>query len=325
MRSTAQLRKEWDPPCDFTRQSLTLYSGAALNGLNARAVEAFRALDGVMRSFSYVPRSNSRGGWETGAYNCRTITNGSGYSLHAYGIAADINARTNPYGKRLITDMPKAMITAVKAIRTTGGHPVFRWGGDYSSIKDAMHYEVVASPDELKVGIDWNTVAADPPSPHDPTSWPALRAGDKVPAVARLNELLEDAGFPDTNPKTFGAKTTAAVQAFQQSRKLQVDGIVGLQTWTALLSGLPEVAEGDPSPFKVEAHSTPQRATVKPGSKGSIVEELQRRLEDEGFEPGPIDGVFGKKTRAAVVAFQKSCGLQPDGICGPLTWRALFS
>jgi peptidoglycan hydrolase-like protein with peptidoglycan-binding domain len=324
VRSTAQLRREWGPPCEFTRQTLTLYSGATLSGLNAKVVEAFRALDGVMRSFNYVPRSNSPGAWETGAYNCRKITNGTGYSLHAYGIAADINARTNPYGKSLITDMPTSMITAVKAIRTVAGLSVFRWGGDYPSFKDAMHYEIIASPDELARGIDWSTVAAEPPDPNHPRSWPAVRKGDKGPAVTRLNELLREAGFAETDKTSFGAKTTAAVRAYQQSRKLQVDGVAGLQTWTSLLNGLPAVAESDPSPFKIEASTPQRRSTIKPGSKGSEVEELQRRLEDEGFEPGSIDGVFGRKTKAAVIAFQKSCGLEPDGVCGPLTWRALL-
>lgn len=325
VRSTAQLRKAWNPPCEFVRQNLTLYTGATLQGLDARAIEAFRALDAVMRSFQYVPRSNSSGAWETGAYNCRKITNGSGWSLHAYGIAADINARSNPYGRQLITDMPMAMVTALKSIKTNEGLQVFRWGGDYPQFKDAMHFEVVASPEELSQGVDWNTVAAEPPSPEDPSSWPSLAQGAKGVAVTRLNELLEQAGFPDTNASSFGTKTRAAVIAYQGSRKLTVDGVVGLQTWTALLKDFPEVAESDPSPFKVETRPPPNRDTLKTGSKGSTVEELQRRLDDMGFEPGSIDGVFGKKTKSALVAFQKSCGLKPDGVCGPLTWGALLA
>jgi hypothetical protein len=116
MRTTAEIRRLWDPPCEFEKRSLTLYSGATLQGLNAAAFEAFQALDGVMRTFGYVPRANSPGAWETGAYNCRKITNGKGYRLHAFGIAADINARTNPYGKALITEMPLAMVAATKAV-----------------------------------------------------------------------------------------------------------------------------------------------------------------------------------------------------------------
>lgn len=325
MRTTAELRRLWAPACDFTRRTLALHSGATLAGLNTDVFEAFQALDAIMRTFRYVPRSNTPTAWETGAYNCRKITNGSGFSLHAYGIAADINARTNPFGPRLVTDMPYAMVSAVKAIRTRDGTQVFRWGGDYRTNKDAMHYEVVASPTEMRSGIDWATVSIEPPNPNDPTTWPTLRRGDRGPSVKRLAELLRKAGFTDLNQGSwFGAKTDAAVRAYQTSRKLTVDGIVGLQTWTSLLNGLPRVTEKTPSPFKTETITGPERPTVKRKSEGSVVEEMQRRLADENFDPGPIDGVFGPRTEAAVIAFQKANGLDPDGICGKKTWGALL-
>lgn len=325
MRRTSKLRRVWDPPCKFERRSLTLHSGASLNGLNAAAFEAFQALDGVMRTFNYVPRANSPGAWETGAYNCRKITNGSGYSLHAYGIAADINARTNPYGQKLITDMPLAMVSAIKAIKTTDGLQVFRWGGDYTSVKDAMHYEVVASPDELSEGIDWGTVVAEPPDRTDPRTWPTVRKGDSGPTVKSLNEMLAEADFDAPNSSRFASRTHSAVKAYQESRRLTVDGIVGLQTWTALLKDLPAIPASGVSPFKIESKPTPGRPLVESGDEGPVVEELQRRLDDEGFDPGEIDGIFGPKTKSSVIAFQKSNGLEVDGIVGPQTWRALLT
>lgn len=138
-RSTKELRKLWTPACQFEKRTLTMHSGASLSGLNVKVFDAFQALDAVMRSFRYVPRANGSGAWETGAYNCRKITGGTNWSLHAYGIAVDINARTNPYGKKLITDMPFAMVEAIKSIKTRDGVGVFRWGGDYRTNKDAMH------------------------------------------------------------------------------------------------------------------------------------------------------------------------------------------
>lgn len=53
------------------------------------------------------------------------------------------------------------------------------------------------------------------------------------------------------------------------------------------------------------------------------VKELQRLLKDKGFPPGPVDGVMGPMTRAAVRAFQKANGLEVDGIVGPITRAAL--
>ena len=52
--------------------------------------------------------------------------------------------------------------------------------------------------------------------------------------------------------------------------------------------------------------------------------EIQRRLQALGFSPGPLDGIDGPQTRAAVTEFQRANGLTPDGIVGPITTAALF-
>ena len=51
---------------------------------------------------------------------------------------------------------------------------------------------------------------------------------------------------------------------------------------------------------------------------------IQRRLTKIGFNPGPIDGIRGRKTVSAVKRFQESRGLIADGIVGPKTYAALF-
>ncbi len=55
------------------------------------------------------------------------------------------------------------------------------------------------------------------------------------------------------------------------------------------------------------------------GDTGPRVKRLQRRLKKLNFNPGKIDGDFGPATDAAVLAFQPSEGLLPDGIIGPHT------
>ena len=62
---------------------------------------------------------------------------------------------------------------------------------------------------------------------------------------------------------------------------------------------------------------------LKQGSSGPDVKDLQQKLKDLGFGPNGVDGNFGPGTRAAVVAFQQSKGLQADGIAGPATLAAL--
>jgi N-acetyl-anhydromuramyl-L-alanine amidase AmpD len=61
------------------------------------------------------------------------------------------------------------------------------------------------------------------------------------------------------------------------------------------------------------------------GDTGYQVKRLQQLLATRGFDPGEADGIFGKLTLAAVKEAQKAHGLVPDGIAGPLTWRALVA
>ena len=53
------------------------------------------------------------------------------------------------------------------------------------------------------------------------------------------------------------------------------------------------------------------------------IKAIQQALKDQGFDPGDIDGVWGRRTVAAVKAFQTARGLEVDGIVGPMTAKAL--
>ena len=64
--------------------------------------------------------------------------------------------------------------------------------------------------------------------------------------------------------------------------------------------------------------------SVRSGSSGNDVKELQRALKAKGFDPQGTDGKFGANTRKAVVAFQRANGLEPDGVVGKNTHQALF-
>ena len=63
--------------------------------------------------------------------------------------------------------------------------------------------------------------------------------------------------------------------------------------------------------------------TLRRGSRGDMVEELQALLNAKCGYDLEIDAVYGAKTESAVIAFQLANGLTADGICGPKTWRAL--
>ncbi len=324
MRSTAELRKVWGPACASKLDRVIMYSGARLNVAPA-TTEAWRALDMIMQQHKYIP------GRGTGAFNCRTITGGKGKSLHSFGIAADINPASNPYrsDNRLITDMPAPMIRAIKAIRTQGGKVVFRWGGDYRTVKDAMHFEVVVSPAELADGLDWSTVRERRYSPQAPHTWPVLQRGDTGPTVEELQRRLTAAGFDCGEVDgRFGEQTYHAVEDYEQSRSIAADGVVDIRVWAALLTGQP--ANDDPaSPTKEWATpSTGDARTwpvIRQGDHGPAVLHLQQLLLGLAYDCGTADGRFGPMTKRETMRFQEDTALDVDGIVGSATWGALLA
>ena len=64
-------------------------------------------------------------------------------------------------------------------------------------------------------------------------------------------------------------------------------------------------------------------ALSKMGSTGSEVSKIQSRLKQWGYYDGVVDGIYGTKTRDAVIKFQKKNGLTPDGIAGSKTLAAI--
>lgn len=65
------------------------------------------------------------------------------------------------------------------------------------------------------------------------------------------------------------------------------------------------------------------RVKLLEGSRGAPVSQLQKLLTDLGY-PTEVDGVFGKNTKKAVIAFQVDKGLTSDGKVGPYTWGKLY-
>lgn len=59
------------------------------------------------------------------------------------------------------------------------------------------------------------------------------------------------------------------------------------------------------------------------GSRGSEVKQIQQKLTNLGYSTGGVDGVYGKQTERAVIAYQKANGLTVDGIAGPQTLKSL--
>lgn len=77
------------------------------------------------------------------------------------------------------------------------------------------------------------------------------------------------------------------------------------------------------NPILHQAQATMNRPLYQRGDSGPEVKLVQQYLAGAGFSPGAIDGKYGDKTVAAVATFQRSVGLNPDGIVWLETFNAL--
>lgn len=115
-----------------------------------------------------------------------------------------------------------------------------------------------------------------------------LRLGGTGLTVKHWQELV---GV--TADGAFGTRTRQATIRFQTAKGITPDGVVGPVTWAA-------------------AH-----ATVKVGSRGDTVREIQREVGVAA------DGIYGPQTAKAVASRQRALWVSADGIVGPATYRAL--
>lgn len=132
-----------------------------------------------------------------------------------------------------------------------------------------------------------------------------VEAGDSGQEVQLLQDRLNELGFaPGQADGSYGPRTIAAVEAFQELAGLTRTGAANEATLTALT---------DYRYLGPMLHA---------GDDGREVEELQARLGDGPFDPGPADGEYGPSTVAAVWALEKLAGVPLDGDWGPLDERA---
>ncbi|MBR1585332.1 MAG: peptidoglycan-binding protein, partial [Clostridia bacterium] len=76
--------------------------------------------------------------------------------------------------------------------------------------------------------------------------------------------------------------------------------------------------------MRVTAAPGDDYATLRRGYTGTPVTNLQRELKSQGYYTGTVDGVYGEGTENAVKAFQRTNGLNVDGVAGPATLRVLY-
>ncbi len=141
-----------------------------------------------------------------------------------------------------------------------------------------------------------------------------LRYGDTGSEVATLqNKLIELGYLTGTADGNFGVGTKNALVAFQKANNLVRDGVAGTNTQAILFS------------TNAVKNAVSTTATLKQGTIGDAVKDMQERLITLGYLTGASDGNFGSKTALALIAFQQKNGLAADGVAGSNTLAKLNS
>lgn len=164
-----------------------------------------------------------------------------------------------------------------------------------------------------------------------------LREGDSGIGVRTVQYFLAViAYFNDRVPTppfdgVFGPETRRSVEAFQSSEGLTADGVVGRDTWNALLRRYDQLIATLPEIVGEERAETayPGRF-LSEGQEGEDVRNLQRfiNLAADRYSYIPRvteDGIYGAGTAAAIRAIQENNGITPNGVTGPVTWETVVN
>jgi len=143
------------------------------------------------------------------------------------------------------------------------------------------------------------------PELSQPSEVPTLYPWDQGGKVVELQELLRAHGFEVRLNGDFDRFTEAAVKAYQHQQGLRIDGVVGMQTWTALTSSV-----------------QPGTRSLKYGYWGADVCEMQGLLLVHGHQVSRTR-MYDAETEAAVREFQQRSRLRETGIVDGTTWTFL--
>jgi uncharacterized protein (TIGR02594 family) len=151
---------------------------------------------------------------------------------------------------------------------------------------------------------------------------PVLRQGSRGAFVLDLQEQLIRLGYTlGKMDSHFGARTLAAVVAFQSDNELEPDGIVGDRTWTALSTARPRELR------PVSKADLADSRTIKAAGEGKTITAATVTVAGAGAAVGAIEQAVEVAQRAgSLVAVAASAGpwviaLIAVGIGGFLLWR----
>lgn len=162
-----------------------------------------------------------------------------------------------------------------------------------------------------------------------------LRYGDSGNNVRTMQYFLAFLGFflPELPPievtGVFDDATRDAVYTFQSMRGLPVDGIVGRNTWNALLDAYEQLVNDLPAEYRQYLDQIYPGRYLVAGDSGTAVRQIQTNLNriaqyDPSIPEVEVDGEFGAQTQTAVFALQRQLGFDETGAVGPILWQEIM-
>lgn len=163
-----------------------------------------------------------------------------------------------------------------------------------------------------------------------------LRFGDTGNNVRVIQYYLAFLGFfyPNLPPidvtGVFDTATRDAVLTFQNEYGLDVDGIVGRETWNRLQQVYEKTLRSLPEQYRQYAGEIYPGHFLVPGDTGASVTQIQANLRriaqfDPEIPDVSVTGTYDDATQNAVRAIQRQFGYEPNGLVGPLTWQAIIT
>lgn len=127
----------------------------------------------------------------------------------------------------------------------------------------------------------------------------------------------------------YGEATENAVRAFQEYVGLPADGIVGANTWRALINLYEQIEREVQTQYDVISTLPAPGLVLTIGSTGDVVRRIQEYINmiarnDNAIPSVTVDGIYGQQTAAAVRAIQAQSDLSQTGRIDPLTWNAIL-
>ena len=169
-----------------------------------------------------------------------------------------------------------------------------------------------------------------------------MRYGATGDEVKRLQTRLTELGYykGKLSGKFLGG-TQKSLRQFQEKNGLTATGAADIRTQQKLYStdaiGKNDTAEQDLTGYLVGSEDSAgggtaaaeganaYKKTLRSGSSGTLVKQLQTRMTELGYYDGPVSGNFAKKTLQAVKTIQTQNGMKATGQVDESTWNVIFN